>query len=280
MQTFFGSQASLADYDRVLPHDQRPIKELNHPMGLVIEHVVQRRGKPRLYGGNASRLRIGRASDLLELTPPIQFFHKGSRVAPASLDLDEEFEKHFGAYHLLDVEAGGGSDLLEHLAAFAEQDGFLAVAFAVNHSGNPGQPWILFELLDQDRNRVWHLFVRLHKNMLADQLRRHEAHRLIGDLIFREIARAVGQSVQHAREQLVEAFPLESGDGDDLLEIVQRLELRDQREQFGLVGEEIDFVEQEEDWSASLFCQVEDEAVFAVPLLLGIDNHQDQFAAF
>src|SRR5208282_3858571 len=62
--------------------------------------------------------------------------------------------------------------------------------------------------------------------------------------------------------------------------IVQRLELRDQREQLALVGEQINFVEQQEDRSASPFCQVEDEAVFAVPLLLGIDNHQNQFTAF
>ena len=198
---------------------------------------------------------------MLELTPPIQFFHEASRVAPAGFDLDEEFEKNLGAYHLLDVKTGGGSDLLEHLAAFAEQDGFLAVAFAINHGGNPGQARTLFELLDQNRDRVRHLFMRLHQNMFADQLRRHESHRLIGDLIFREIARAVGQSFQDAGEQLIEAFLLESGDGDDLFKIVQRLELCDQWEQITLVREEIDFVEQQEDRSARLFRQVEDEGV-------------------
>ena len=153
----------------------------------------------------------------------------------------------------------------EHLAAFAEQDGFLAVAFAINRSGNPRQPRTLFELLDQHRDRVRHLFMRLHQNMLADQLRRHEAHRLIGNLIFGKIARAVGQRLQHAGQQFVESLFLESGDGDDLLEIVQRLELRDQREQFTLVGEQIDFIEQQKDRSARLFRQVEDEGVFASP---------------
>src|SRR6267378_2287985 len=116
--------------------------------------------------------------------------------------------------------------------------------------------------------------------MFADQLRCHESHRLIGNLVFGKIAWAAGQSLQHAGQQFVEAFLFESGDGDDLLEIVQRLKLCDQRKQLALVGEQIDFIEQEEDRSACLFRQVEDESIFTVPLLFGIDNHQNQFAAF
>src|SRR6266403_1963058 len=130
--------------------------------------------------------------------PPVEFFHEASRIAPASFYLDEKFEKNLGSYHFLDVETGRGSDLLEHLAAFAEQNGFLAVALAVNHSGNPRQPWTLFELFDQDRDRMRHFFMRLHQNMLADQFCCHESHRLIGKLILGKIARATGQSFQDA----------------------------------------------------------------------------------
>src|ERR1700719_194168 len=61
---------------------------------------------------------------------------------------------------------------------------------------------------------------------------------------------------------------------------MERLKLCDQRQQFTLVREQIDFVEQEKDRSARLFREIEDEGVFAVPLLLGIDNHQNQFTAF
>src|ERR1039457_4188079 len=139
-----------------------------------------------------SRLRVRRPPDLLYVTSPIQLFHKASRIAPAGLDLDKELEKNFGPYHLLDIEAVCGSNLLEHLSAFAEQDGLLPVALAINHSGNPHQPRTLLELLDQHRDRVRHLFMRLHQNMLADQLRRHESHRLIGNLILGKIARPVG----------------------------------------------------------------------------------------
>src|SRR5580658_2752923 len=116
--------------------------------------------------------------------------------------------------------------------------------------------------------------------MLADQLRRHEAHRLIGNLIFGKIAWAVGQRLQHAGHQLIETFLFERRDGDDLLELMQGLELRDQREQLTLVGEQINFVEQQENRRVRFFRQVEDEAVISVPLLLGIDNHENQFATF
>src|ERR1019366_1631412 len=177
---------------------------------------------------------------------PIQLFHKAARIAPACFDLDKELEKNFGPYHLFDVEAGCGSNLLEHLSAFAEQDGLLPVAFAINHSGNPHQPRTLFKLFDQHRDRVRHLFMRLHQ----------------------------------AGQQFIEPLLFEGGDGDDLLEIVQRLELRDQRQQLTLVGKQINFVEQQKDRSAGLFRQVEDEAVVGFPLFLGINDHQNKFAAF
>src|SRR6266481_9469663 len=100
--------------------------------------------------------------------------------------------------------------------------------------------------------------MRLHKNMLADQFCCHESHRLIGNLIFRKVARAVWQSLQDTRQQFVEASLLEGRDGDDLLKIMERLELRDQREQFALVRDEINFVEQQEDGGARLFREIED----------------------
>ncbi len=116
--------------------------------------------------------------------------------------------------------------------------------------------------------------------MLADRLRCHEAHRLIGDLIFGKIARAVRQGFQHAGQQFIEPLFLQRRDGDDLLEIVQRLKLRDQRQQFALVGQQIDLVEQKKNRSARFFRQVEDEGVCAVPLLLRVDNHQNQLTPF
>src|SRR5580698_10908847 len=99
--------------------------------------------------------------------------------------------------------------------------------------------------------------MRLHKNVLADQLRLHEAHRLIGDLILGKIARTVWQRFEHACQQFVETFLFQSGDGDDLLEIVQLLKLRDQRKQFALVGKQVNFIEQQKNGSARFFGQLE-----------------------
>src|ERR1700685_263796 len=54
--------------------------------------------------------------------------------------------------------------------------------------------------------------------------------------------------------------------------------MRDQRQQFALVGYEINFVNQQKDRSVGLFCDVESERVFGLPLFPGVDDHQDQVA--
>src|SRR5208282_1048510 len=148
------------DRRQLLPHYGGGLPPSRDGACPVCQRLIgtRRRGKPSFCGEAGLRLRLRRASDLLQLAPPVQFFHETSRIAPARLDLDEKFEKDFGAYHLLDVEAGRGSNLLEHLATFAEQDGFLSVTFAINHRSNSRQPRTLFKLLDQNRDRVRHFF--------------------------------------------------------------------------------------------------------------------------
>src|SRR6266853_1447870 len=138
---------------------------------------------------SASYLFVSSAANLLQLTPPVEFFNKISGIAPARLDLNEKLEKNFRPDHFLDVEASCRSNLLEHLAPFAEQDGLLPVAFAKNHGRNSRQPGTLLELFNQDGHRMRHLLVRLHEYVLPDQLRRHESHRLIRDLILGKVAR-------------------------------------------------------------------------------------------
>src|SRR5580700_4014390 len=170
-----------------------------------------------------------RTRDLLQLPPPIQFLDKAARIPPARFDLHEEFEKNLAPHHLLDIEPGRASNLLEHLAALAEQNGFLPVALAKNRSRDPRQPRALFKLFNQHGDGVRNLFMRLHENMLADRLRHHEAHRLIGDLLLRKIAGTVGQSLQDARQQFVKALLFERRYWDDLFEIMQALKLCDQR---------------------------------------------------
>src|SRR5260370_28374618 len=98
----------------------------------------------------------------------MQFLYKVSRIEPAVLDLYEKLEKNFGSYHLLDVEAGRGSNLLEHLAAFAKQDFLLPVALAKNHTRNSRPPPTFFQPLDTDRNPMRHFLLRPTNNVLPD----------------------------------------------------------------------------------------------------------------
>ena len=172
-----------------------------------------------------------------------------------------------------------GPDLLQHLAAFSHQDGLLAVAVAKDGRGDARQCLPFLVLLHHHRNRVRHLFPHLHQNMFADQLRRHEAQRLIGDLVLGELRRSLGQRLEDALQQFVEARLLQSGNRNDLLKIAQRLKLRDERKQVALVGQQVNFVEEQKHRRRSLLDQIEEERIGGVPLLLGIDDHQDQIAS-
>ena len=67
--------------------------------------------------------------------------------------------------------------------------------------------------------------------MLADDFRRHEARRLIGDLIFGKIGRARRESRDHHLQQYVEALALERGNRDHFAEIVELAVFLDQRQQ-------------------------------------------------
>src|SRR5882724_9893683 len=124
-----------------------------------------------------------------------------------------------------------------------------------------------------------HFFPRLEQDMLTDRFRHHEAQRLVRDLIFGKVAGAFRQGFQNALQQFVQALLLQGGDGNDFFKVVQGLKLGDQRQQVALVGEQIDFVEQQENRSAGSFDQVENEPVVGSPFALGVRNEEDELAA-
>src|SRR5713101_978772 len=120
---------------------------------------------------------------------------------------------------------------------------------------------------------------RLEQDMLTDRFRHHETQRLVGDLVLGKIARAFRQGFQNALQQFVESLLLQGGDGNDLLEIEQGLELGDQRQQVALVGEQIDLVEQQKNRSTGAFDQIENDNVFGGPFALGVHDEEDELAA-
>src|SRR5262249_15255721 len=124
---------------------------------------------------------------VLQLAAPVEFVYKLPRVAPTGLSLDIQFEEHPGSQHAFDLDAGRGSNLLQHLTTFADQNPLLPIALAIDSRSNPRQPLSFLKTVDDDGGRVGNLLARVQQHLLADRLRRHEASRLIRDLVFRKI---------------------------------------------------------------------------------------------
>src|SRR4029077_4485804 len=99
--------------------------------------------RPVLAPGPAA---CGQPGKALQLAPPVQFVNEGARVAPAGLDFYEEFQEDLCSQHLLDFKPCARADFLQHLAAFAYENRFLAVAFAKDRGGDAGELLSLFEL--------------------------------------------------------------------------------------------------------------------------------------
>ena len=100
------------------------------------------------------------------------------------------------------------TDLLQHLAALTDQNSLLAFALAIDRRRNPREPRAFLEIVDDHRGRVGNFFARYSAALLADNFRRHEPRRLIGDLILGKICRARGQSRDHHIQKRVEPLRL------------------------------------------------------------------------
>src|SRR5689334_3133662 len=130
---------------------------------------------------------------MLELATPVEFFDESSRIAPVGLRFDIEFEKDFCSEHAFNLYAGSGTDLFQHLSAFADEDSLLPPALAVDGCGNAGETLPFFEVIDDHGCCVWNLLARVQEHLLTNALGRHETSGLIGDFVFREVCRTCRQ---------------------------------------------------------------------------------------
>src|ERR1700719_1814717 len=87
---------------------------------------------------------------MFQLPSQIEFFHESTRFAPVGLNFDIEFKKYFRSHHALDLQARRSANSFQHLSFFADQDAFLALAFAVDRRGNSRQPRAFLETLNND----------------------------------------------------------------------------------------------------------------------------------
>ena len=179
------------------------------------------------------------------------------------------------------MQPGLRSNLLEHLALLAHQNCLLALALAINQRGNSRQPGSFLELFHDHAGRVGNFFFGLQQNLFANQLRRHEAHRLVGDLVFREIGRSRRHRLHHFAQQFIHSFAPERRDRHDLRELVQLAVFLDQRQQFAFVlAEKVHFIQHKKSLRAGLFEQIERVPITHIQLARRIHQQQHQVAAF
>ena len=139
----------------------------------------------------------------------------------SALHLDEQLKKDLRVQQPLDLQTRRRADLLQRASLLADQDGLLPIALAVDGGSDAGQLRALLVLFDQHGGRVRDFLLGDQQHLLANQFGHQEALRLVGDLIFREVARTFRQSLDDGVQQSVESFALQRGDRNDLGEIVQ-----------------------------------------------------------
>src|ERR1019366_6276 len=169
-------------------------------------------------------------------------------------------------------------DLLQVRALLADQDRLLSLALAVDGRRDPGQLGAFLILIDQHGGGVWNFLRGVLQHLLANQLRNQETFGVIGHLVLGEIARAFQQRFDDHVEQGVEPLFLEPRNGNDIDELVQFLVLSNERQQ-SFLGDQVDFVEQQDDGNVCLLREIQDELVAFVELAGGIDDYQQQVAS-
>ena len=123
-------------------------------------------------------------------------------------------------------------------------------------------------------------FFGLYQHLFPNDFRHHEADRLIGDLVFREIAWAFGQEFQDFSQKHVEAFAFSGGERNDLAEIMQLAVAVDDGQQFVFcTAQQINLVQQQEDRCAGLLRHIQHELVFAREATGHVCDQENQFAS-
>ena len=102
---------------------------------------------------------------------------------------------------------------------------------------------------------------------------------LVGDIIFGEVGRPLGQARQNGLAQILESVALHRGNRNVIGEFVNLLVLRDQRQQAGLLFHQIDFVEHQHHGRPAFAHQVHRAPVLFAHRLRGV-HHQQQQVAF
>ena len=94
---------------------------------------------------------------------------------------------------ILNGGAGVGAQFLD-----TDNDGFLSISFHIQSSPDADQVFVFFVAIHHYLNTVRDLLLILQKDLLADEFRHEEAHRAVGEGVFREVGWAFGQQLDDA----------------------------------------------------------------------------------
>src|SRR5690606_1339405 len=175
-------------------------------------------------------------------------------------------------FHLL---ARPRADLTQALAALADDDRLLAVTLDPDHRADAQQRAVHHEALDLDRGGVRQLFAELPHQLLAHQLTGQEPLALVGDLVLRVERWLLGQHREHVLDQRLKPLALERGDRMHGSELAAFTDLREVRQQRGLVLEPIDLVDHQHHRHLGLVQGLVGEGVGLFPLAGAHDQQGD-----
>src|SRR5688572_6507767 len=168
-------------------------------------------------------------------------------VGPGLAYFDPGAQVHLAAEQLFHVLARRGRHALQALAAGAEHDRLLAVAFHQDGGLDAPKLALLLEAVDDDFAAVRQLGPHLLEQLLAQQLRGEEALVAVGELVRRVGRRRLGQRLAQRFEQLRDV-PAGLGayrhDGGELARLRQALE---ERQQLRAVLHHVDLVDRRDD---------------------------------
>src|SRR4029078_4355706 len=119
----------------------------------------------------------------------------------------------------------------------------------------------------------------IEQDLLTNQLRNHEAGRLVGDLVLREIGWALRKARHNFLEQQIESLRFLGRDGNDLAKAMQFRVLFDQRQELAFLSpQKVNLLEQEKDWGPRLFNQFEQQRIRSFIPARRVGDQKNQIA--
>ena len=173
------------------------------------------------------------------------------------------------------LHSRGAADLLQALAALADDDRLLAVALDPDRGGDAAQLPDQLKGLDFDSAGIGHFIAQLTHQLLTHELARQVTLAAISQGIGLEQGLALGQQRRQALTGILGALFATCTDHQDDSEIMQLANLVDERQQLGLVFQQIDLVDDQGNRQSGLLGMRQRGLVPRLPDA-GLDDQRDQ----